>query len=127
MHTTQYVSVPTAPALTGEGNEGLQITTRKQKRETNRELPSVSDFPPGLEWLRKDPSKAIISSVDDLRWPTNELETRRLVAQALRPEQWIALEKVTEFIHAANNHLVVSDGATVMTRLHWKRLLNFEL
>lgn len=119
----------TTPALTGEGVDDAQTTTvdeaqiktRRQKRLTNRELPSVSDFPPGLDWLKKDSSKATIASADDLRWPTNELETRRLVAQALRPGQWIALEKVTEFIRAANDHEIVSDGATVMKRLSWRR------
>lgn len=114
-------SVGTTPALAGEGEKEAQITTRRQKRLTNRELPSVSDFPPGLDWLKKDESKAVIASTDDLRWPVNELETRRLVAQALRPGQWVALEKVTEFIHAANSKQIVSDGATVMQRLDWRR------
>lgn len=86
-----------------EGEGPVVANTPRRKIRVNMDLPNPRDFDKGLLWLRKDKSTRPVTNIHQLRWPTTELETRRLVAEALRPQRWIALEKVLAFIRASTN------------------------
>lgn len=67
-------------------------TTRRRPEHKFLPLPSVDDYPPGLEFLRAPGHEGPLEDVKHLRMPVTMDEARQLMAEAQREDQYLALQ-----------------------------------
>ena len=94
--------LPERPSPSQEGRGGLNNATTAKKKRGTLPLPDPSLYEAGLRFLRNDGRDGEPSMTAQLRMPRTPDELRRLMAEAHRPGQHVALKHMGQVIRLFN-------------------------